>query len=509
MRTGRSSESLDTTQTGTASMQSMDWASMGSKAKEYKRRMSVSVKTLTRHASRSLEEIPTAAPDEEFILLPSMQAYWRTYASWLACWPQVAEARNDMALFAKDWESLSGSASCFTVLHTSGLLLRDSATHSEDDCNGKYLRPGQCFMVSESKDKQGTKFLKLANGSGWVVDQFIDGPSDEDSLGAEDSHHPSNASQPDRRRTVTKVADVELGEWWYNICTTDFVEVRAVPSFSDEYRSGWIMCPKEVTVVGLRCNVAGHRFVQLKDGRGWLFERLSDEAIEALNRRQVASKEQMGSTQTHASAQSSTWASASSTGTPPTPVLRMPTSPTAKEQDGTLSITSSNSSTTRERIKKLIEVRKSETTPERPERASASSASGSPSPPREDKSPASVGSLARLTSIAGVNRGAKIPSSPSPPTVSTLDVCQTEVMRECSVEQMVVLCDEKHVAVPQGESEGSRGVDGSATSRSAFGLQVLPRNFRSTSSNSLQQEPERSRFSCFGLCGRTSPAVVP
>lgn len=182
------------------------------------------------------------------VVMPSEQEYWRTYASWLACWPSVADARNDMALFAKDWEALSESAACFVVVHRSALRVRKSASSREEDCTSKYLRPGQCFAVAETLEKEGINYLKLGDGSGWVFDRL------------------------DESAVVVAVDAVELGEWWYTISTSDFVEVRSAPSNSDGCRSGWIMCPKEVTVVGLRCNIGAHRFLQLQDGRGWLFE---------------------------------------------------------------------------------------------------------------------------------------------------------------------------------------------------------------------------------------------
>jgi hypothetical protein len=156
-----------------------------------------------------------------------------------------------MLLFAKDWERLEEPRACFVVVHRSPLRLRRTATMKETDCTGMYLRPGQCFTVAEMKqddtDPSGIRYLKLSNGSGWVFDR----------LGSQ--------------RVVSELGELELGEWWYTITTPDFGAVRVSPSTSDECRSGWIMCPKEVTVVGLRCMILGHKFLQLLDVRGWLF----------------------------------------------------------------------------------------------------------------------------------------------------------------------------------------------------------------------------------------------
>lgn len=154
-----------------------------------------------------------------------------------------------MALFAKDWEALSKSnARCFVVAYKSALRLRSSATGSDSECTGKYLRPGQCFIVTVALEKEDTTYLKLADGSGWVFDRW------------------------NGRKMVLELDKVELGEYWYTCTSQDFVEVRSAPSVSEDCRSGWIMCPKEVTMVGLRCIVSGHLYLQLQDGRGWLFE---------------------------------------------------------------------------------------------------------------------------------------------------------------------------------------------------------------------------------------------
>lgn len=156
-----------------------------------------------------------------------------------------------MALFAKEWESLSKSkeARCFVVVHRNALRLRSSASSGDADCTGKYLRPGQCFVATATVEKEDATYLKLADGSGWVFDR-IEG-----------------------QKTALELDALELGEWWYTITSQDFVEVRTAPSASEECRSGWIMCPKEVTVVGLRCKVGEHLYLQLQDGRGWLFEK--------------------------------------------------------------------------------------------------------------------------------------------------------------------------------------------------------------------------------------------
>lgn len=90
--------------------------------------------------------------------------------------------------------------------------------------------------------------MHMADGSGWVYDALTD------------------------TTLVAELKQVEVGSWWYQVVCEEYVEVRTTPTLSPSARSGFLMCPGEVTVVWLRAYVKGVPFLQLADGRGWIFE---------------------------------------------------------------------------------------------------------------------------------------------------------------------------------------------------------------------------------------------
>lgn len=182
--------------------------------------------------------------------LPSLQDYWKTYASWLACWPTVAEARNNIAVFTKELEAIErpSEVSAYVVLGHHPIKVRSIPSISEDDATAQVVSPGQCVVTDKLEPKGGQNFLRLADGSGWLFDKLDGCP------------------------VLTKLSDVECGKWWYSVVCDEFVEVRSVPGYGDDHRNGWIMCPKELIQVSVRCNIRGRRHCQLADGRGWIFE---------------------------------------------------------------------------------------------------------------------------------------------------------------------------------------------------------------------------------------------
>jgi hypothetical protein len=197
------------------------------------------------------DEIERGKDGKDRILMPSVQEYWHTYASWLSCWPLVTEVRSDMETFIREWKKQKSKGipqNSFCVVHHTAIRIRSDATWQEEQCTGSYLRPGQCFFVSEIVKEDDVNYLKLADNSGWVFDNF------------------------DKIPMCARMEGFEFGQWWYTIISENFVEVRSAPSEADDSRNGWIMCPEEVTLVSLRCNFNGHRFIFLADGRGWLFE---------------------------------------------------------------------------------------------------------------------------------------------------------------------------------------------------------------------------------------------
>mmetsp|Transcript_61047 Transcript_61047/g.108647 ORF Transcript_61047/g.108647 Transcript_61047/m.108647 type:complete len:295 (+) Transcript_61047:167-1051(+) len=202
----------------------------------------------------SKEASPRAAADQAktYAELPSLQDYWKTYAGWLACWPSVAEARSNINAFTEAWRQrggASGDITAYVVTWTSPIKVRLGPSFGgEDDTTDQVVSPGQCLAIDRVEQKGSVNFLRLADGRGWVFDK-VEGCS-----------------------VIAKPTEIECGTWWYTVVCEDFVEVRSAPVYGDEYRNGWIMCPKELVQVSARCVIKGRRHCQLTDGRGWMFE---------------------------------------------------------------------------------------------------------------------------------------------------------------------------------------------------------------------------------------------
>lgn len=188
----------------------------------------------------------------------SVQSYWKNYAMWLQCWPGIRETRETIDMFIEQWNKrdLTLRARPFVVISDQQVAVRSTATQKENAKTGQLLNPGQCVLVSDTMEINGTKFLKLGGGyQGWVFESKKDtDPTIEIPVMAE-------------------MKKLEIGMWWYRVVCDEFAEVRTSPRHSDENRVGWVLCPKEVFVGGLRARVCGYNFVQLHDGRGWMFER--------------------------------------------------------------------------------------------------------------------------------------------------------------------------------------------------------------------------------------------
>lgn len=119
-----------------------------------------------------------------------------------------------------------------------------STSHATD----QVIQPGHIIQVDSIVEGEETRFMHMADGSGWVYDALTD------------------------TTLVAELKQVEVGSWWYQVVCEEYVEVRTTPTLSPSARSGFLMCPGEVTVVWLRAYVKGVPFLQLADGRGWIFE---------------------------------------------------------------------------------------------------------------------------------------------------------------------------------------------------------------------------------------------
>lgn len=179
--------------------------------------------------------------------------YWRDHAGLPRSWPNIKEAQRLQREFVEQCERLvtddSGSKfTAYAVVHHGPVGLRAFPSTQEADLNGDKLSPGQCIVVNSVALRGGTRFLRLVGG-GWAFEQINGAP------------------------VLAQLSGLELGPWWYRVVCRDFVETRRVPSCSNWARSGHVLCPGEVCVVGMRCCIGGRRFLQLADGRGWAFER--------------------------------------------------------------------------------------------------------------------------------------------------------------------------------------------------------------------------------------------
>lgn len=143
----------------------------------------------------------------------------------------------------------------YQVLHT--VELREAPSYSDDLRVGETLEEGENVAIDERCQVANARFLKLADGRGWLFE------TTGDIVVCEQIN--ASPARPQRR-------DFERGLWHYQVVCDQEVEVRAVPTYSDDARTGQYVQPREIFAVDERCRLLGTWFVKLADGRGWLFE---------------------------------------------------------------------------------------------------------------------------------------------------------------------------------------------------------------------------------------------
>lgn len=136
----------------------------------------------------------------------------------------------------------------FTVMCKDDVEIRASPTYADDARVGHFLHPGQVLVVDDRRVVNGSCFLHLADGRGWVFET------------------------KDRLLVVTEVQEFERGLWHYCLICEDDVETRISPTYSDDARTGVVLLSGDCIAVDERCTVANARFLKLADGRGWVFE---------------------------------------------------------------------------------------------------------------------------------------------------------------------------------------------------------------------------------------------
>jgi len=136
----------------------------------------------------------------------------------------------------------------FTVMCKDDVEIRASPTYADDARVGHVLHPGQVVVVDDRRMVNGSCFLHLADGRGWVFET------------------------KDRLLVMTEVQEFERGLWHYCVICEDDVETRISPTYSDDARTGVVLLSGDCIAVDERCTVANARFLKLADGKGWVFE---------------------------------------------------------------------------------------------------------------------------------------------------------------------------------------------------------------------------------------------
>jgi len=143
----------------------------------------------------------------------------------------------------------------YSIVCDDDVETRISPTYSDDARTGLVLGSGDCVAVDERCSIAGARFLKLADGRGWVFET-------KDRL----------VVMSEVRAHIQEPRDFARGLWHYTVVCDDDVEIRAGPTYSDEARTGLMLHPGDCIPVDERCRVGAAWFLRLADGRGWVFE---------------------------------------------------------------------------------------------------------------------------------------------------------------------------------------------------------------------------------------------
>lgn len=200
--------------------------------------------------------------------------YWLSHATFLDSDPDTGRARSNMNEFEQQFRKVAleqnnksardlGDSMAFVVLASKQLYVRNRPTRDLEARSGLILNPGDCFRAVSTVTAGQDKFVKLAGGLG-----PLSGSANEDAGGG------WIFTNIDDYLVVAEMKTPEVGRWWYKVVSSDFVEVRWMPSFSKSAGSGHVLCPDEVCVVGCRCVLQGYTFLRLADGRLGVTENL-------------------------------------------------------------------------------------------------------------------------------------------------------------------------------------------------------------------------------------------
>jgi hypothetical protein len=217
------------------------------------------------------------------------QEYWKGHANWQEEDPAMEEPRQAFAEFSKFYQAklgmnqqksegegqdagkdtrtlkqtkskafrriATGTASsgdlgvieAFVNISVSPVGIRKTSSLSDNEKTGEVVKPGECVVVDKVSEDAHIRFLKLADGRGWVFDRNQD------------------------TQVMAKMDEVEMVCSWYKVMCKEIVDVRRAPIYDESAKTGRLLSPQELAVVNLKCRVRGHVFVHLADGRGWVF----------------------------------------------------------------------------------------------------------------------------------------------------------------------------------------------------------------------------------------------
>jgi len=176
-------------------------------------------------------------------------SYWKQHATWLENWPSLDRSRAATREFVARWDDDSGASNpqAFVNVCEQPVAVRSQPVDSSDAKTEVWVQPGEMVVVAEVVERQGTRYLRLASGAGWLFET------------------------QGRAPVMARMACVAVGSWWFRVACGEALEVHTAPTFAAS-PSGWVMSPTEIFLVDVKTRVRGCKFFHLADGRGWIPE---------------------------------------------------------------------------------------------------------------------------------------------------------------------------------------------------------------------------------------------
>lgn len=200
--------------------------------------------------------------------------YWKNHVSWREEDPEIEVWNKQILRFRDQWDKLTAAFNtsrcshgmkrslirssvnsmgetiriqAFVNISGQSLGIRSASSHDDAGKTGQTVEPGEPVVIEQVVEKEGVRFLKLADKRGWVFDS------------------------KDDIEIMAKMEDLEVGIAWYRVLCSDLVDVRRAPIYDESAKTGRLLVPKEIVAVNMKCRVRGDHFVHLTDGRGWVF----------------------------------------------------------------------------------------------------------------------------------------------------------------------------------------------------------------------------------------------